>query len=175
MKPLNSGHLRVLKNLSVIKRCRLFGGSLIKIATFGTKHFVRYYGKKNHWHLLRSSKSYRAIKSSVTQNSKFNLPHATTQDKKNHQYVSSDKATGPNVIPVKFIKLSTSVIDRHLAYIINKDIDLNCYSENGKIVNVRLIFKKDEKTKVKNDQPVSLLNMFPKIYERFIHGNLTLL
>ena len=133
------------------------------------------YGKKNHWHLLRSSKSYRAIKLSVTQNSKFNLPHATTQDKKNHQYVSSDKATGPNVVPVKFIKLSTSVIDRHLAYITNKDIDLNCYSENGKVVNVRLIFKKDEKTKVKNDQPVSLLNMFPKIYERFIHGNLTLL
>ena len=133
------------------------------------------YGRKNHCHLSRSFKCYRAIKSSVTQNSKFNLPHATTQDKKNHQYVSSDKATGPNGIPVKFIKLSTGVIDRHLANIINKDIDLNCYSENGKIVNVRLIFKKDEKTQVKNYQPVSLLNMFSKFYERFIHGNLTLL
>ena len=76
---------------------------------------------------------------------------------------------------MKFIKLSTGVIDRHLANIINKDIDLNCYSENGKIVNVRLIFKKDEKTQVKNYQPVSLLNMFSKFYERFIHGNLTLL
>ena len=42
MKPLNRGHLRVLKNLSVIKRCPLLGGSLTKIVTFGTKHFVRY-------------------------------------------------------------------------------------------------------------------------------------
>ena len=42
VEPLSSGHLRVLKNLSVIKRCPLLGGSLTKIVTFGTKHFVRY-------------------------------------------------------------------------------------------------------------------------------------
>ena len=42
VKPLNSGHLRVLKNLSVIKRCALLGGSVTKIVTFRTKHFVRY-------------------------------------------------------------------------------------------------------------------------------------
>ena len=41
MKPLNSGHLRVLKDLSVINRCPLLGGSLTEIVTFGTKHFVR--------------------------------------------------------------------------------------------------------------------------------------
>ena len=42
MKPLNSGDLLVLKNLSVIKRCPLLGGTLTKIVTFGTKHFVCY-------------------------------------------------------------------------------------------------------------------------------------
>ena len=36
------GHLRV--DLSVIKRCPLLGGSLTKIVTFGSKHFVRYLG-----------------------------------------------------------------------------------------------------------------------------------
>ena len=36
MKPLNSGHLRVLKNVSVIERCPLLGGNLRKIVTFGT-------------------------------------------------------------------------------------------------------------------------------------------
>ena len=44
VKPLNSGHLPVVKNLSVIKRCPLLRGSLTKIVTFGTKHFVRYLG-----------------------------------------------------------------------------------------------------------------------------------
>ena len=41
-KPLNSGDLRVLKNLSVIKRWPLLGGRLTKIVIFGTKSFVRY-------------------------------------------------------------------------------------------------------------------------------------
>ena len=69
--------------------------------------------------------------------------------------------------------MSVNVIDSHLTNIINKDINLDCYSENVKIANVRPIFKKDERTKVKNYRPVSLLNIFSKIYERFIHENLT--
>ena len=42
VKPMNSGHLRVLKNLSVIKRCPLLGGSLTEIVTYITKHFAHY-------------------------------------------------------------------------------------------------------------------------------------
>ena len=48
VKPLNSGHLRFLKNLSVIKRCPLLGGSLTKIVTFETKHFVHYSSHVRH-------------------------------------------------------------------------------------------------------------------------------
>ena len=46
VKPLNSRHLRVLKNLSIIERCPVFGGNLKKIVTFGTERFVRY-----SWHV----------------------------------------------------------------------------------------------------------------------------
>ena len=42
MKPLNSGHLRLLKNVSVIERCPLLGGNLKKISHFGTKRIIRY-------------------------------------------------------------------------------------------------------------------------------------
>ena len=45
--------------------------------------------------------------------------------------------------------------------------------ENTKTAKVRPIFKKDEKTKVKNYQRVSLLDIFSKIYKRFTHENLT--
>ena len=41
-KPLNSGHLRVFKNLSVIEWCPLLGSNLKSIVTFVTKRFVRY-------------------------------------------------------------------------------------------------------------------------------------
>ena len=74
----------------------------------------------------RNCPSVVVIKSSVTQNSKFNLPNATTQDiNKVINSLSSKKATGPESIPVKLIKLSANAIDSHLANIINKDIDLN--------------------------------------------------
>ena len=64
----------------------------------------------------------------------FNLPHATTHNiNKIINSLNSDKATGPDGIPVKFIKLSANVFDSHLANVINKDIDLNCYLENAKI------------------------------------------
>ena len=36
VKPLNIGHLRVLKNLSVTDRCRLLRSNLKTIFTFGT-------------------------------------------------------------------------------------------------------------------------------------------
>ena len=41
MKALNSGHLRVLKNLSVIERCPLLWGNFKNIVTFRTKRFAR--------------------------------------------------------------------------------------------------------------------------------------
>ena len=43
VKSINSGHLNVLKNLPVIKKLPLLGGSLTKIFIFGTKHFVLYF------------------------------------------------------------------------------------------------------------------------------------
>ena len=36
VKPLNSGHLQIFKNMSFIERCPLLGGNLKKIVTFGT-------------------------------------------------------------------------------------------------------------------------------------------
>ena len=36
VKPLNSGHLQIFKNMSFIERCPLLGGNFKKIVTFGT-------------------------------------------------------------------------------------------------------------------------------------------
>ena len=45
LKPLNSGHLRVLKNLSVIRRYPLLGGSLTKFVPFETKILSAIYSR----------------------------------------------------------------------------------------------------------------------------------
>ena len=82
-------------------------------------------------------------------------------------------AKGPDGIPAKFVKISADITDCHIANIINKDISNNKLSENAKTATIRPIFKKGDRTKIKNYRPVSLLNIFPKIYERFLHENLT--
>ena len=54
-----------------------------------------------------------------------------------------------------------------------KDISNNKFSENAKTATVRAIFKNRYRTEIKNYRPVSLLNIFTKIYERFLHENLS--
>ena len=73
----------------------------------------------------------------------------------------------------KIFKMSANVIDCHLANVMNNDISLKKYSKHAKTATVRPIFKKDGRAKIKNYRPVSLLNIFLKIYERFLHENLT--
>ena len=51
--------------------------------------------------------------------------------------------------------------------------DVKVLVELFKIATVRPIFKKGGRTEIKNYRPVSLLNIFTKIYERILHENLT--
>ena len=107
-------------------------------------------------------------------NSKFELPKTTAIDI-NKIIISLDtsKATGPDGIPAKFVQMAANVIDWHLSNIITCDISKNKYSEHAKTTTVRPIFKKDGRTKFKIYRPVNLLNMFSKIYEKFLHENAT--
>ena len=88
--------------------------------------------------------------------------------------INSRKATGPDKIPPKIVKMSANIIDSHLTNIINSDLKRNAFSDSAKIASIRPIFKgKGERTEIKNYRPVSILNCFSKVYERFIHENLT--
>ena len=103
----------------------------------------------------------------------FDFPEATTEHANEIiKSLNPNKATGPDRIPLKIIKTAANIIDYHLAYIINKDLKENKFSENAKTALVRPIYKKDS-SKIKNSRPVSLLNGFSKIYERFLHDSLS--
>ena len=59
-----------------------------------------------------------------------------------------------------------------MAHIINKDLKENKFSENAKTTFlVRPACKKDNKYKIKSYRPVSLLNAFSKIYDRFLNDS----
>ena len=114
--------------------------------------------------------SIRKIKNLCVPENKFDLPYASTSDmNKIIKSVNVNKAKGPDGISAKFVKMSANVIDCYLANIINNDISLNKYSKHAKTATVRPIFKKDDRTKIKNYRHVSLLNIVSKIYERFLH------
>ena len=114
------------------------------------------------------------IKNIVKVSEKFAFPKAKTEDINSIiKSLNPKKATGPDGIPIKIIKIATNIIDSHLTNLINRDIELNKFSENAKVASVRPIYKKDERSKIKNYRPVSILNAFSKIYERYLHNCLT--
>ena len=86
--------------------------------------------------------------------------------------MNSRKSTGPDKIPPKIVKMSANVIDSHLTNIINSDLKRNAFSDSAKVASIRRIFKeKGERTEIKNYRPISMLNCFSNVYERFIHEN----
>ena len=87
--------------------------------------------------------------------------------------MNSRKATGPDKIPPKIVKMSANIIDSYLTIIINSILKRNAFSDSAKVASICPIFKsKGEKTKIKDFMPVSILNYFLRVYERFIHKNL---
>ena len=121
-----------------------------------------------------SHPSVQKIKREFSIDKEFELPYASAKDI-NHvmKSLNINKAKGPDGISAKFVKTSGNIIDCHIANIINKGISNNKFSWNAKTATVRPIFKKGHGTKIKNYRPVSLLNIFSKLYERFLHENLT--
>ena len=81
--------------------------------------------------------------------------------------LNPNKESGPDRIPLKMIKTAANVTDSHLAYIINNDLKENKFSENAKTAAVRRIYKKDDRDKIKNYRPVSLLSGFSKFLNDF--------
>ena len=90
----------------------------------------------------------------------FDLPETNVEEiNKIIRSLNTCKATGPDCILAKILKLSANVIDNHLYNITNNDIFQNWFSENAKSPSVRPIFKKDDRTKIKTiDQKVSLIH-----------------
>ena len=124
--------------------------------------------------VYRNHPSIQKVESVFKTDSKFDLPKPTASDiNKIIKSLDSNKATGPDGSPGKFVQMLASVIGCHLSSIITCDISKIKYSEHAKTATVRPIFKTDDRKKIKNYWLVSLLNVLSKIYERFLHENLT--
>ena len=68
--------------------------------------------------------------------------------------VNAKKATGPDNILPKLVKLSANVIDSHLCNIINKGLQNSSFPDAAKIASVRPVYKEVCRNTIENYRPV---------------------
>ena len=80
---------------------------------------------------------------------------------------------GLDNIPPRLVKLGSQIISKPLSQLVNETIIKQTnFPEAEKIACVTPVFKKEDRLDKKNYRPISVLNVFSKIFERFIHGQL---
>ena len=83
-------------------------------------------------------------------------------------------STGFDSIPPKLIKLGSKIISEPLSHLINETIiNQSLFPQGKKIACITPVFKKEDRLDKKNYRPISVLNVFSKIFERFILDQLT--
>ena len=103
----------------------------------------------------------------------FDLPPAFKEDiNKIVKSLNVNKATGPDGKPLKLIKISVNVVNKYLTNIINHDISRSYFSDCAKNALVRPIYKQKDRQNKEHYLPVSILNGFSKVYERFINDSM---
>ena len=83
------------------------------------------------------------------------------------------KGAGYDTLPPKVIKLAADIIAKPLSEIINLS-KFNClFPDMQKFATVTPAFKKEDRTCKGNYRPISILNTFSKVFERFILEKIT--
>ena len=100
----------------------------------------------------------------VTENEVFNLL----------SNISTNKATGPDKIPAKLVKISAPFITKHLSIIFNQSLLQGTFSYDWKISKVTPIYKKGPKHDMNNYRPISVISTIAKVMEKIAHNQLYL-
>ena len=83
-------------------------------------------------------------------------------------------APGLDQISPKFVKLSKCVLAPLLPRLFNRCIELETFPNNFKIASVIPIPKKTSPTSLDEFQPISLLSVFSKSFEKFLENKMTI-
>ena len=118
--------------------------------------------------------SIRKIKENVSPFSQFSLSYAT-EDTIPRILLSLDisNGTGYDTLPPKIIKLAAPVIVTPLTKIINLSISVSKYPDMMKEACITSVFKQDDRLRKENYRPISILNNFSEVFERYILEQLT--
>jgi hypothetical protein len=85
------------------------------------------------------------------------------------QILDPNKATGPDKISHKMLKISPEKIAKPLLIIFNKSLQQSKYPSNWKSAHVVAIFKKGDTSLPSNYRPISLISCVGKLMERIVY------
>ena len=81
--------------------------------------------------------------------------------------LSYNKATGPNSIPIKTMKVAKDSIANNLFVLFNLSFSSGISPDKLKIAKILWVFKKGSKLECSNYRSISLLSYLDKIYEKW--------
>ena len=120
----------------------------------------------NHSSILKI-KSNITTKGNINDNTIFSSV-SIDEVQKRLQQLNPRKAIGNDKIPPTLIKIAAEPLDTPLSIAISNSFKHNIFPSNAKIDCVKSLEKNPEnKHSISNFQPVSILNTFSKIYEKF--------
>ena len=85
------------------------------------------------------------------------------------KHLKSNKATGPDGISPKLLKLASHAVSPHLTSLFRRSIHHETAYEGWKLTRVSPIFKKDDSTDPGNYRPISILSVPSKLLESEIN------
>jgi len=83
--------------------------------------------------------------------------------------LNSNKATGLDQLPSRFIKDGAKFITTPLTFIVNLSISSSRIPDDLKAAKITPIYKKNSKTEAGNYRPVSILSIISKVFEKAVY------
>ena len=103
-------------------------------------------------------------------NEKFFLAPVMEQEVRGElSILNHKKSPGPDSIPAKLIKEWATQFSTPLTLLYNKSITLAKYPGQWKLARVTASYKKKNRSLAENYRPISLLNIFGKIFEKLVY------
>lgn len=102
-------------------------------------------------------------------NSLYLSPVTDDEIKKEINGLKANKSSGPDTIPPRIVKYASESITPVLTHIFNLSIQKGIYPDMLKISEVIALYKKGKKILPENYRPISLLDIFDKIFERLLY------
>ena len=83
--------------------------------------------------------------------------------------INPTKSAGIDNLAGKFLNEEEQVLAKLITELINIPISLSSFPDDCKIAKLKPIYKKEDKTNLKNSRPISLLPLISKVIEKIIH------